>query len=277
MTRPTPSTARYAVDLHSHTTHSDGSLTPAELVALAAGRGVRWLAITDHDTVSSLGPATEAARALGLQLVPGVEISATWRNELHVLGYGIDVLHPALVDLLGGQSMNREARFDEILRLLAKLGIRLDGAAIRATADGNLGRPHIAHALVQAGHSPGFQRAFDLFLGAGAPAYVPASKITVEQAVTAIHDAGGVAVLAHPGPDDLVRHVPALAELGFDGVECLHPSQPLGITLQLQALCKRLDLVPTGGSDFHTPRGKAQPGDFGIDAYGLQRLLGRAA
>lgn len=277
MSQNAASVARHAVDLHSHTTHSDGTLTPAELVRLAGARGVRWLAITDHDTISALGPAREAAAAASVEIVPAVEISVTWRRELHLLGYGFDPESPAINELLDGQRDAREARFETILAKLAKRGIRLDKQTVRARAKGTPGRPHIADALVAAGRAPDRRAAFDLFLGNQAWAYVPAAKVRIEDAIQVVHDSGGAAVLAHPGPDDVVRHVPALAELGLDGVECVHPAHSVGVMMDLQSMCRRLDLVPTGGSDFHTPQGTAQPGDYGVDARTLDRLLERAA
>ncbi len=269
----TPS-ARYTIDLHAHSTRSDGALTPTDLVERAASCGVRTLALTDHDTVEGLDEARNAGATWGVELVAGVEISAWLGREVHVLGYFIDDRAPGLSAVLDRQRNSRVQRVRDIGARLERLGLPIDADAVIASADGNVGRPHIARALVAAGHVPDTQAAFDRLLGGNGSAYVPASRLTAEYAVRIIHDAGGVAVLAHPGVEAVDDRIPGLVDAGLDGIEVEHPAHDAATANRYRGLAHRLGLVPTGGSDFHHPGGHPL-GAYGVDEAALSALAAR--
>jgi len=247
-----------AVDLHSHTTASDGTLAPAELVREAARRGVRVLAITDHDSTEAIDPARAEARAHPpLEIVPGIEINTEGRNgEVHLLGYFIDHAAPWLRSWLREAREERVGRIHRIAERLAGLGLPIDAAEVFALVqEGSAGRPHVAQVMVRRGHVGTVREAFDRYLGAGKPAYVSHRKVDPREACALIHRAGGLAVLAHPGfsrdPEALVREL--AAERLLDGVECYYAEHSAGQTAGFLALCAELGLVATGGSDFHGP------------------------
>jgi predicted metal-dependent phosphoesterase TrpH len=250
------------VDLHSHTTASDGTYTPAELVEEAVRRGVRVLAVTDHDSVDAVAPAAAAARVHPLlEIVPGIEINTEDPGgEVHILGYFLDHEAAWLGDLLREFREERAARVHRIVDRLAALGHPVDAAEVLALVrEGSAGRPHVAQVMVRRGYVATVREAFDRFLAAGKPAYVAHRKVTPQEACAIIHRAGGLAVVAHPGfhpdPEGMIQ---GLADTGLlDGVECYYAEHSAEQTGQFLALCRRLDLVPTGGSDFHGPRVRA--------------------
>lgn len=270
-----PSRARYAIDLHLHSTWSDGTLTPAALVAAAARRGVRTIALTDHDTTDGVAEARAAGAAKGVSIIAGIELSAWLHREIHILGYFVDPAHPGLVEVTRRQSGARVRRVEAICERLAALGVALDPAPIIASAHGNVGRPHIARALVAAGHVASVPEAFDRYLGNNAPAVVPVERLPAADAIALIHAAGGVAVLAHPGVEQLEGHIAELTAAGLDGLEVDHPAhgRPVADRLRTRALAHRL--VPTGGSDFHRPEGTIAIGHYGVTAAGLAALRDR--
>lgn len=240
------------VDLHMHSTASDGSVAPADVVAAAHQAGLTAIALTDHDTVDGIAAAQAAGAALGVRVVAGVELSAVDDgNEIHVLG--LHLTHPehiaaALLDL-------REARRDRAkitVEKLNSLGIPVTLEAVFAAAgDGAVGRPHIARAMVAGGWARDFRDAFDRYLGNGRPACIEKRTVTFEEAARLIHDAGGLAVYAHPGGDASRANVEELAMLGLDAVEVRHPSHTADEVVRLAALTDELGLVPSGGSDWH--------------------------
>lgn len=246
------------IDLHTHTTASDGTYAPAELVREAVRRGLRVLAITDHDSVEAVGPALATARDYPpLEVVSGIEINTDGpEGEVHVLGYFLDCTAAWLRDLLHEFREERAARIHRIAERLLALGHPIDAAEVFALVrEGSAGRPHVARVLVQRGYVATVREAFDRFLAAGRPAYVPHRKVEPREACDIIHRAGGLAVLAHPGfhadPEPLVR---ALAGTGhLDGLECYYAEHSPEQTARFLGLCRALDLVPTGGSDFHGP------------------------
>ena len=269
--------AAWPVDLHSHSTCSDGALSPEALLACAAGRGLRVLALTDHDTMRGVRDAATAARAHGVSLVSGVEISAWFEQEIHILGYFLDPDHGPLTTALDLRAERRRARVFEIAALLAELGAPVDPDAILANAaQANVGRPHIARALLAAGHVQTMDEAFHRFLGRNGGAYVPASRIPAGDAIALIHDAGGAAVWAHPGVEGMDRSLPALAALGLDGLELRHPAHDATAVSRYAGLCGLWGLCPTGGSDYHGSERPHLPGDFGISEAGLAQLQARA-
>jgi predicted metal-dependent phosphoesterase TrpH len=245
-------------DLHTHTTASDGTLTPAELVRLALDRGLEVLAVTDHDTVAGVAPALEAAAGSGLCVLPGVELSALHSGGgLHLLGYGFDPAAGGLDVRLRALTMGREERARAILRLLAELGVPLSWDRVAALARGAVGRPHIARALVAAGYARDMSDAFARFIGEGRPAYLPSGRLSVAEAVSLVREAGGEVALAHPllpaKPLDLARLLPELRDAGLTGIEVYHSEHDAAATARLRRLADSQGLWWTGGSDFHGP------------------------
>jgi 3',5'-nucleoside bisphosphate phosphatase len=240
------------VDLHMHSTASDGSVAPADVVAAAHRAGLSAIALTDHDTVDGIIEAQAAGAALGVRVVAGVELSAVDNGvEIHILG--LHLTHPehiaaALIEL-------KEARRDRAkitVEKLNSLGIPVTLEAVFAAAgDGAVGRPHVAKALVAGGWARDFRDAFDKWLGNGRPACIEKRTVTFEEAARLIHDAGGLAVYAHPGGDASRADLEALAALGLDSVEVRHPSHTVDEVVRLAALTDELGLVPSGGSDWH--------------------------
>ncbi len=249
-----------AVDLHSHTTASDGTLAPAALVAEAARRGVRVLAITDHDSTEGLGEAMEATRAWApLAIVPGIEINCDVEGaEVHVLGYLMDHEAGWFQAFCRAQREERRARVHRMAARLAELGLPVEADEVLALVrEGSAGRPHVAQVMVARGYVKSVREAFDRYLAAGRPAHVPRTKVTPADAVRLIRRAGGVPVLAHPGLADRDALIPALVEAGLLGIECYYPEHSPAQRVRYLGLCRAHDLVATGGSDFHGPRVRA--------------------
>ncbi|MEA3406967.1 MAG: PHP domain-containing protein [Chloroflexota bacterium] len=239
------------VDLHIHTVASDGLYTPTQIVSMARRRGLRTIAITDHDTVSGVAEALEAARGTSLEVIPGVELSTSSGDiEAHLLGYGIDYTSGALVDRLARFQSLRLQRAKEILRRLRDKGIELSWEQLLDLAGGEcVGRPHIARALQDTHYVDSFREAFDRYLAEGKPAYVPRVKMTPSEAIDLVAEAGGVPVLAHPW--DQRSLVPSLVDDGLIGLEVYYPQYTPSMTAQLKRLAARHQLICTGGSDFH--------------------------
>ena len=241
------------VDLHLHSTFSDGRYTPAQLVEEAAAKGIGVIAITDHDSWNGVAEAQAAAARLGnVRVLTGVELGAQWENDsVHILAYHVDrgceALHAKMDELRHG----RERRLEKMLAKLESLGYHVEVEACDPL-NRAVGRPHVAKALVAKGYFSTVQEVFDALLHRGGPAYVPQPKLSPEEAVALIHEAGGIAVLAHPSelsdgslPERLLRQVP------FDGVEVYHPSADLAAQAKWLSLAKELGLLVGGGSDFH--------------------------
>lgn len=246
------------LDLHLHTTHSDGSCTPTEVVGLAHQAGVTALAITDHDITTGLVEANAAGEALGIEVIPGVEISSSLGNsELHILGYFLDWQDTRLNERLKTLRDSRHRRNPQIVERLQSLGIDLTYDEIRALAGSDsVGRPHIARALMDKGVVSSAKEAFDRFLADGKPAYVPRDLPSPAEAIHWIKAARGLAVLAHPtwvrctdqSLVELVRHLKAD---GLDGVEVYYSTHAARQTREYLSLAQQLGLLVTGGSDFH--------------------------
>jgi predicted metal-dependent phosphoesterase TrpH len=251
------------IDLHAHTTASDGTYTPAELVREAVRRGVRVLAITDHDSTEAVDPArAEAGRHPPLEIVPGIEINTEVETgEVHVLGFFLDHAAPWLRALLAELREDRARRVSRIAERLETLGCPIDPAEVMALVkEGSAGRPHVAQVMVKRGYVRTVKEAFDRYLRAGGPAYVSHRKLPPREACEVIHRAGGLAVLAHPGfqaeaSEALVRELAAGRLL--DGVECYYAEHTPAVTARFVGLCRELDLATTGGSDFHGPAVRA--------------------
>lgn len=252
MTGPAAAGEARHVDLHLHSTASDGTLPPEEVVRAAHRAGLSALALTDHDTVEGVAVAGVAAAALGLDLVPGVELSA-WdgEDETHLLGLHIGQLG-AMQDALDVFRRARRDRAEEMVRRLNAIGVRITFADVLAeSGDAAIGRPHVARAMVQNGWAMDLRDAFDRYLGAGRPAYLDKRRISVAEAIDLVHRCGGIAILAHPGGDGTRERIEALAGAGLDGVEVIHPSHSAEDRARLLALVDHLGLVPSGGSDSH--------------------------
>ncbi|HEV8473792.1 MAG TPA: PHP domain-containing protein [Methylomirabilota bacterium] len=251
------------VDLHSHTTASDGTLTPRELVAAAARRGVRVLAITDHDSTEGLREAfDEAARRPPLTIVPGLEINCDVPGaEVHILGYYVDHEAAWFQDFLREQRVERAARVHRIAARLAELGMPIDPAAIFAIVrEGSPGRPHVAQVMVNLGYVKSVREAFDKYLHANGPANVPRKRLTPADAVRIIRRARGVPVFAHPGLADRDTLVPELVDAGLMGIEAWYAEHSAAQTAHYRELCRQHGLVATGGSDYHGERsGRTNP------------------
>lgn len=247
-----PGGAAPFVDLHMHSTASDGSRAPADVVRAAARAKLAAIALTDHDTVAGLDEARQMGEALGVRVVSGVELSAVEGDtETHLLGLHLrdtGVLENALAELRG----MRERRARRIIERLDGIGVHISLDSVLAqAADGAIGRPHVARALIAEGWAVDSRDAFDRYLGAGRPAYVPKEQLGMRDAIAMIHDAGGLAVLAHPAASGTRERLTALREKGLDGVEVRHPSHSPADTARLAALARELELVPSGGSDWH--------------------------
>lgn len=240
------------VDLHAHSTASDGTATPTGAVESANRAGVVALALTDHDTLAGVPEAQVAADRLGLRLVPGVELSVHQEGvEVHLLG-----LH--IRDVAGLQAELEAIRDQRRLRAIAmveKLAAAGAPIAIEAVlaeaAGGAIGRPHVARALVAAGHVKDQREAFDRFLAAGRPAYVDKARLEIADGIAMVHRAGGLAVIAHPGAEGRRERIEPLVPMGLDGLEVRHPSHSAEDVKRLDALAQHFGLVVSGGSDWH--------------------------
>lgn len=274
--RSTPDGGR-RLDLHAHTHFSDGQLSPAALVDLAVARQLVALAITDHDTVDGIAPAIEAAGDR-IEIVPGIEISSMLDGQdLHVLGYFLDPTSAPLLARLVRFREERRERARAILERLRQLGAEVDDDAVFASATpGVVGRPHVAHALVRAGHVPSVDVAFQRYLGPRGEAFVPRPAFRSEEAVATIRAAGGVAVLAHPGSGLAVLQVERLHAAGLTGIEVWHPQHNTATQRRWKETADRLGLVSSGGSDFHTPHRGAGLGDMSVPERTLEQLRSAA-
>jgi predicted metal-dependent phosphoesterase TrpH len=247
------------IDLHSHTTASDGQHPPGELLALAAKAGVTVLAVTDHDTVAALPEAAEAARALGVELVPGIELSAfVLRKEAHILGHFLRPDDPDVARFATRLREEREQRMEAMVAKLKAMGFPVSMRHVRDVAgEAQLGRPHLAQVLVNQGWCLDMKQAFDKFLGAGRAAWVERFKLDGADAIRLIRKAGGTATLAHPFASKMERYeIQTLAKAGLAGLEVMHSDSSLSphVRQKYLALAKELDLVPTAGSDYHGPQ-----------------------
>ena len=266
------------VDLHTHSTRSDGTTTPAQTVALAVEAGLSGLALTDHDTLDGWEEAAEACRGAGLRFVPGVELSTELdERSVHLLGYFVDPGHQPLVDECDRLRNERDRRAQAMIERLALMGAFITFEAVVAKANGApIGRPHIAAALVDAGVVADIDAAFDGFIEDGGPAYVPKHALTPADGVRLIREAGGVAVLAHPGlstrdaPVDLAL-LDELTAAGLGGVEAEHVAHDEPTQMFWRDAAEKRNLYVTGASDFHGVRkestiGQGRTADAVVDA-----------
>jgi predicted metal-dependent phosphoesterase TrpH len=241
------------IDLHTHTTASDGLLAPRDLVRAAARAGVTVLAVTDHDTAGGLDEALAEGPAAGVRVLPGIELSAhAGGMDVHLLGYFIDHREPALAALLGDLRRGRVERIHRMVGALQAAGVRVTAEEVFAEAGpGTVSRAHVARVLVRRGIVPSFARAFERYLGRNARAYVPSNALTPAEAVRRIRGAGGVPVLAHPVdlPDDGI--IPALVQDGIEGLEAFARDASPSSVERYVRIARDFKLLVTGGSDFH--------------------------
>ena len=244
------------IDLHLHTTASDGTLSPPDLVARAARAGLSTISVTDHDTVAGLEEAGAAAAARGITCIAGIEITAVEAgDDVHVLGYFVDPDSAALVDFLSAQRADRLRRVREMCNRLNAVGIGISADELidraSASATQSVGRPAIADALVRAGYARDREDAFDRLIGRGRPAYVPRRGVSAADVVRIIDRAGGVASLAHPVLAGIDHLIPSLAACGLAALEARHTDHPPEVEAHYRAMASRLGLAVSGGSDFH--------------------------
>jgi predicted metal-dependent phosphoesterase TrpH len=267
------------VDLHAHSTASDGSRTPRDLVAAARAAGLAAIALTDHDTMAGMREAVDAGKEVGLRVVPGVELSATDADrEVHLLGLHIERAS-ALETTLAEFRDTRYARAEQMVAKLNALGVPVSFDAVLAQAAGGaIGRPHLARALIAEGWARDSRDAFDRYLGAGKPAYVPKQRLSVADAIALVHAGGGIAVLAHPGSDGRRDTVERFVAIGLDGLEVRHPGHSAEDIARLGALVDFFRLVPSGGSDWHgASEGPRVLGAMRVPSEWLDRQDARAA
>jgi predicted metal-dependent phosphoesterase TrpH len=265
------------VDLHAHSTWSDGTLTPGELAGLAGESGVEALALTDHD--GTLGFEEFSAAARDFEAIPGVEVSSLHGGvEIHMLGLLVRPEDPLFCDRLAGLRRDREERIRRITERLRENGIPIDDEEVLSLAGkGAPGRPHVARVLVAMEVVESVDQAFRLWLRRGQPGHVSREAPTPEEAISWIHEAGGVAVLAHPGTFKRNSWIRRFAEAGLDGLEVWHPRHPPRLRRAYLRLARELHLVPSGGSDYHGPEmGKSVPGQEPVPREILERFRDRS-
>ncbi|HEX8552382.1 MAG TPA: PHP domain-containing protein [Abditibacteriaceae bacterium] len=247
------------IDLHAHTTASDGSVSPHDLVKMASERGLDALGITDHDTLFGWDDALAAGARYGVEIVPGVELSTSYElGRFHVLGYYVSAASP-LATVLERLQAARADRNGEIYQNLRSLGVGVEESAVRALAgpNGLVGRPHFARAMMEAGHVASVQQAFDDYLADGKPGYATKSVLTPRDAIRFIHDAGGVAIWAHPplgrkhSYEELEERVTELKGWGLDGLEIYYSRYTAEDSEWARAMVEKFGMLGTGGSDYH--------------------------
>ena len=277
MKKPLVSEGRGGIDLHVHSTASDGTLTPSEILALAVRLGLRAVAITDHDTLSGSISALAKGIPYSLNFLTGIEISAAaphgyhMKGSIHILGYGIDPHHADLCTLLAELMTARENRNPKIIARLNELGMNLSMDELdRIVGGATAGRPHIAQLMVKKNMASSIDDAFDRFLGKNKPAYVDKYRAPMDKAIGAINQAGGIAVLAHPylndlrDPSEFENFLLTLKSMGLAGIEAIYPDHPQEVSDAYCRLARKHNLLITGGTDFH---GQVTPGiQLGVGA-----------
>lgn len=244
------------IDLHMHSTASDGTLRPSEVVQLAQARGLQTIALTDHDTTDGLAEAIETGKSIGVEVIVGLEInSEDETRNVDFLCYGLDRSDQPLQDQLLAIRDARVGRAQGMIKKLATLGLPVEWARVLKYAGDakSIARPHIARALVDAGWVESVQEAFDKYISDDGPAYVHRLQLTPQEVIDCAHAAGGVIVLAHPGHAGTTQLVSQFVELGLDGVEVYYQDHTETMRSELLALAEKYNLIVTGGSDFHSP------------------------
>ncbi len=241
------------VDLHVHTTYSDGTFTPEKVVEKAVEMGLKAIAVTDHDCVDGIGPTMEAARGTGLEVIPGVEISAAKdETEIHILGYFIGWQDPFLLEIFRKMRENRTERMKKMIHLLHRQGIDLDADRVFAVvSEGTAGRLHLARVMAEENITRDEQEAFDRYIGNGKPCHVAHKRLDYGKAIDIIKKAGGVPVLAHPGTMGKDEYIPFYVQAGLRGIEVYHSEHHTSTNDKYLAIARKYNLLVTGGSDCH--------------------------
>jgi 3',5'-nucleoside bisphosphate phosphatase len=268
------------VDLHLHSRFSDGTYLPEELAAHARRHGLAAIALTDHDSVEGCEETARACAAVGIEFIAGTELTAEHDgDELHILGYCLDTQNSRLLAEIAQFQTVRQNRIREMVERLNRLRVPLSADAVFALANCRApGRPHVARAMVAAGLCRTLDEAFERFLKRNRPAWVPKFKMSAEKALELIHQAGGVAVLAHPGLNRTDDVIPAMVEAGMDGIECFHTKHSTVATERYLELADRFHLLVTGGSDCHgMSKGKPLIGTVRVPYQHVAKLKARAA
>ncbi len=280
-------TTASTIDLHTHSTASDGLYSPSELVELAERAHLRVIALADHDDVDGLEPAIAAGQRLGVEVIPAVEINtdlAGSGEEAHLLGYFIDYRQPELQESLRLLREARRQRGERMVEKLRQQGLDITWDRVRQLAHGSIGRPHVARALIEAGYAPDVGEAFDKWIGPGRPGYVSRYKLSPENAVRLVRSAYGVPVLAHPAgivaniPHAEERVIVPLVAAGMQGLECYYGDYDHQTVQRLLELAEKHQLIPTGGSDYHGPNMHPTPlGGRFVPETSVERLRSQAA
>jgi predicted metal-dependent phosphoesterase TrpH len=240
-------------DLHLHTLFSDGTFTPEDLVLRAQNAGLACIALTDHDTVEGCDRAAAACAAVKMNFISGAELTAEHEDtEVHILGYFLDTNNAALLERISKFQSVRQKRIHEMVAALNKLGIPLRAESVFALANcKSPGRPHVARALVKEKLIGNLDEAFEKYLKKGRPAWVPKTKMSALEGIEMIHQAGGLAVMAHPGLNRTDEIIPDLVDAGLDGIECFHTKHSTVMSERYLEIAEKYDLLVTGGSDCH--------------------------
>ncbi|MBR4113139.1 MAG: PHP domain-containing protein [Anaerotignum sp.] len=254
------------IDLHAHSTASDGTYSPAEVAELAKKLGLSAIALTDHDTIEGLDEFQKTGNALGIETIPGIEFAALWekhhRPEIHLVGLGFDPAHPALLSRMQEIRQSRDLRNNKMCEKLSSIGLHITIEEVAANAGGEIiTRAHFANVLLQKGYIAKKEDAFSRYISPGLPGYVEREFLTPALCIQTIKEAGGAAVLAHPtlyglGMEQLEELCEELIPYGLDGIECQYSTYSPAETKAITALAEKMDLLPSGGSDFH---GKNKP------------------
>lgn len=269
------------IDLHSHTLHSDGQRTPAELFAEAKAAGITVLSVTDHDTVSGLAECAQAAERFSMRLVTGIELSAELHGrEVHILGHFVDPTSTALRALADEMLAERRERMERMVARAQEAGMKITMDAVIAHSGGeNLGRPHLARALVAAGYAQSMKDAFDRYLKSRGTLFVDRRRLSAQAAIELAHGAGGTAAVAHPGANKISRQeLTLLADMGLDAVEAYHPEHVPNQAEAFDRWAGELRMLVTAGSDYHGPavQPDRQLGDRSLAADRFAALEARA-
>jgi predicted metal-dependent phosphoesterase TrpH len=262
-------------DLHLHTNFSDGTYTPEELVSQAAKNHLAAIALTDHDTVEGCQRAGDACKALEIEFISGAELTAEQDdNEIHILGYFLDTKNEKLLAEIAKFQSVRQNRIQEMVSRLNALNVPLKMEDVLALANcRSPGRPHVARALVKAGLCGSLDEAFERFLKKNRPAWVPKAKISAEVAIELIHQAGGLAVMAHPGLNRTDEVIPDLVKAGMDGIECFHTKHSTAVSEHYLEIADKYHLLVTGGSDCHgMSKGKPLIGTVKLPYQHVEKL-----
>lgn len=260
-------------DLHTHTTYSDGLLSPSELVSKAKEVGLSTIAITDHDNVGAIDEAVETGKSLGISIVTGVELSVSLdEKDVHILAYFFDHKNQQLLDYLNFFRIERRKRAERIVEKLNKINIPLKLEAVFDQAGiGSVGRPHIANALLEEGLTGTYHEAFEKYIGFGGPAYEKKFQVNPREAFKLINQSGGLSFFAHPGRHTTEAEILRLIKVGLDGIEVVHPSHPESHQQFYRELVHQYFLLESGGSDFHGGR-RSDETSFGVYTIPVQTV-----